>query len=126
MDCHNNFIKYRLCRSHVSLRNIDINVKDLSLLGRDLKKTIIIDNCADNYKLQENNGLPISSWIGDINDTQLKDLVPLLKKIVVNKIDDVRIIVKKIKKQIKYRNQDFENIQYSAINLDNYNFLDLS
>ena len=126
IDYNNNFIKYRLCRSHVSLRNIDINVKDLSLLGRDLKKTIIIDNCADNYKLQENNGLPISSWIGDINDTQLKDLVPLLKKIVVNKIDDVRIIVKKIKKQIKYRNQDFENIQYSAINLDNYNFLDLS
>ena len=33
--------------------------KDLSKIGRDLSRTIIVDNLADNYKLQPNNGIPI-------------------------------------------------------------------
>ena len=43
-------IKYRLYRQHTS-QNGPFLVKDLSLLGRDIQKTIIIDNISDNFIL---------------------------------------------------------------------------
>ena len=111
LDINNNLIKYRLYRSHVSLRNINNDVKDLSLLGRDLNKIIIIDNYPDNYKLQRDNGLPINSWTGDINDTSLKDLLNIMKYFVENNVKDVRDIIRKIKVQLN------NNINYSKIDL---------
>ena len=66
----NCYIKYRLyrdsCRFHQGAY-----LKDLSLLGRDLSKTIIIDNIADNYKLQQDNGINIVSWFENPNDREL-------------------------------------------------------
>jgi len=41
-------IRYRLYREHTS-QNGPFLVKDLSLLGRSLEKTIIIDNISDNF-----------------------------------------------------------------------------
>jgi len=34
-------------------------VKDISKIGRDLNKTIIVDNMAENFKLQPDNGIYI-------------------------------------------------------------------
>ena len=113
LDLNNNLIKYRLYRTHLSLRNIDNDVKDLSLLGRNLDKVIMIDNLPENYKLQVDNGLPINSWVGDINDTSLKDLLPIMKYIIKNKVKDVRTIIKKIKLQLNNN-----NINYGKIQLD--------
>ena len=112
LDINNNLIKYRLYRTHLSLRNINNDVKDLSLLGRDLNKTIIIDNYPDNYKLQQDNGLPINSWTGDINDTSLKDLLNIMKYFVEKNVKDVREIIRKIKVQL-----NSNNIYYSKIDL---------
>jgi CTD small phosphatase-like protein 2 len=54
-------------------------VKDLSKIGRPLEKTIIIDNIADNFILQKDNGIFIKSWYDDPKDTELRELIPLLK-----------------------------------------------
>jgi CTD small phosphatase-like protein 2 len=43
-------VKARLYRQHTS-QNGPFLVKDLSLLGRDIEKTIIIDNISDNFIL---------------------------------------------------------------------------
>ena len=115
LDINNNIIKYRLYRSHLSLRNINNDVKDLSLLGRDLSKVIMIDNFSENYKLQQDNGLPINSWFGDANDTSLKDLIPIMNYIVKNNINDVRNVVKKVKMQTN--NLKTNNFCYDKINL---------
>ena len=115
LDLNNNLIKFRLYRSHLSLRNINNDVKDLSLLGRDLSKVIMIDNFSENYKLQENNGLPINSWIGDANDTSLRDLIPIMNYIVEKNIEDVRDIVKKVKIQLNHFSKTSFN--YDKINL---------
>jgi hypothetical protein len=40
---------------------------------------IIIDNCADNFKHQPNNGLEIATWENDMNDNQLLDIMRILK-----------------------------------------------
>lgn len=41
-------IKYRLYRQH-ALPHGPVFVKDLSRIGRDLSKTIIVDNVAENF-----------------------------------------------------------------------------
>lgn len=68
-----NFIKLRLYRDKISVSDQKI-YKDLSLLGRDLKKTIIVDNLAENFKAQPDNGICIETWVGDTMDTKLYDL----------------------------------------------------
>lgn len=53
-------------------------MKDLSLLGRDMSKTIIIDNISDNFVSQPDNGIFISTWYDDANDNYLSEITPLL------------------------------------------------
>lgn len=53
--------------------------KDLSLLGRDLKDVIIIDNAPASYIFQPSNAIPITSWFNDPHDTELLDLIPFLE-----------------------------------------------
>ncbi len=67
-----------------------MNIKDLSLLGRDLARTIIVDNIPANFSLQPYNGIYIQTWIGDPSDTALMELAPLLKLIVEQQSPDVR------------------------------------
>ncbi len=43
----------------------DVNFKDLSKLGRDLNKVIILENNAENFGLQPKNGLKIKDFEGD-------------------------------------------------------------
>ena len=78
---------YRLFREHCSFLN-GVFVKDLSLLGRNLKDTIIIDNSPTSYMLQPECALPILSWYDDMKDRALADMIPLL--IELSKVEDVR------------------------------------
>ena len=82
LDCKD-LIDYRLYRQHTTLMN-GINVKDLSKLGRDMDKIIIVDNIEENYQLQPNNGLNICDFEGDQNDNELEylleDLLNLVKQ----------------------------------------------
>jgi CTD small phosphatase-like protein 2 len=70
-------------------------VKDLSLLGRDIQKTIIIDNISDNFILQPENGIFISTWYDDMNDRFLDEITPLLKEIAEKKVVDVRVALRR-------------------------------
>lgn len=60
-------------------------VKDLSLIGRKLRSTIIVDNSPQSYSFHPNNAIAIESWFDDPSDKQLYDLLPLL----VNHLTDV-------------------------------------
>jgi Dullard-like phosphatase family protein len=80
LDCKD-LIDYRLYRQHTTLMN-GVNVKDLSKLGRDMDKIIIIDNIEENYQLQPNNGLNICDFEGDQNDNELEYLLEDLLKLV--------------------------------------------
>ncbi|KAL8447551.1 hypothetical protein Emed_004339 [Eimeria media] len=56
-------------------------VKDLSLLGRDLKNIIIIDNSTRAYLWHAENAIPIKSWFEDPHDRELLDLIPILQSL---------------------------------------------
>ena len=55
--------------------------QDLSRLGRELRRCIIIDNSPASYIFQPENALPISSWLDNPNDLELLDLVPPLTEL---------------------------------------------
>ena len=74
-------IDTRLYRQHVD-RDGTLFVKDLSKLGRDLKKVIIVDNLAQNFSRQSENGILIRSWFDDKEDMALKELAPILIELV--------------------------------------------
>ena len=89
------FISYRLYRNHCTVADRGF-VKDLSLLNRNLKDVVIVDNTALSYAFHPENALPIDTWINDKNDKQLYNLLPILKHLA--KVKDVRIYLREIKK----------------------------
>ena len=95
-------VDFRLYRQHTSLYK-GINIKDLSKLGRNLEKIIIVDNIEENYQLQPDNGINISDFEGDENDNELEYLlVDLLEVVSVpgkNVINELPKIRKKKKKR---------------------------
>ncbi|XP_069015534.1 CTD (carboxy-terminal domain, RNA polymerase II, polypeptide A) small phosphatase-like a isoform X3 [Embiotoca jacksoni] len=54
-------------------------VKDLSRLGRELSKVIIIDNSPASYIFHPENAVPVQSWFDDLTDTELLDLIPMFE-----------------------------------------------
>jgi len=84
-------ITYRLFRDHCTLYN-NTFVKDLSILGRNLKDVMIVDNSPTAYLFQPENAIPILTWIDDQKDTKLFELAVALE-LMVN-VEDVREVIK--------------------------------
>ena len=78
-------------------------VKDLSKIGRNIDKIIIVDNIAQNYRLQKENGINIKSFYGDDpNDRILYQLGKILIAIAQNG-GDVRKGIKKYWNELIYK-----------------------
>jgi TFIIF-interacting CTD phosphatase-like protein len=101
LDCKN-LIDYKLYREYTQDYN-GINVKDLSKLGRDLTKIIIIDNIEDNYTFQPNNGLNIIDFEGDENDNELQYLLMDLLEVVSEPGKNVLNELPKIRENMQKR-----------------------
>ena len=93
------FVK-RLYRQHTVVID-NIFVKDLTKLGRDLSKIIIVDNMPQNFYLQKENGIFIKNYFGQDNgDRALIDLEPILMAIASKPNNDVRKELKKYREEI--------------------------
>ena len=68
--------------------------KNLARLGRDLRRTVIIDNTPFAYRHFPRNAIPIKSFFNDEFDTELRDLLPLLETLA--RVKDVTAIIGRI------------------------------
>lgn len=93
-------INHRLYRQHMTEFNGRL-VKDISKLGRDIRKIIIVDNTPENFILQSKNGIYIKSWTDDLYDKSLSLLLPILLNIAKSVPNDVREILEEIKRMLQ-------------------------
>jgi CTD small phosphatase-like protein 2 len=81
------------CISHSLYRDACVHVrgtfvKDLALLGRDLRHTLLLDNSPHVFGFHPDNGVPISSWFDDDADAELPATLAWLRTLAG--ADDVR------------------------------------
>ena len=79
--------------SHSLYRDACVNVrgtfiKDLALLGRDLRHTLLLDNSPHVFGFHVDNGVPIASWFDDDADAELPATLAWLRTLAG--ADDVR------------------------------------
>ena len=109
IDPNKKLINHRLYRHHTSIREMCF-VKDLTKIGRNLNRCLIIDNIADNFKFQPDNGIQCTTWIDNMRDTQLNDLDLILTKIIEKKPQDIRPIIKKLNEEVNKKMKNNMNL----------------
>jgi hypothetical protein len=94
------YFDYVICKQFISYDTNGHEIKDISLLGRDLKNVIVIDNIKQYYRNKENL-ICIKSFFGDVNNDKktLKLLGSVLKEIKLDseKTGDIRISISQLK-----------------------------
>ena len=92
---------YNLYREHCSLigRNF---IKDISRIGRDMKKVIMVDDSQENLNIHINNGILICPYNeeDDEEDRVLFELKKLLILLFRQGYDDIRIAIKNFRNEI--------------------------
>lgn len=67
-------------------------VKDLSDLGRDLRRVVIVDDNPNSYSLQPENAVPVAPFIDDLGDCELRKLAGFFERL--DEFEDMRDAVK--------------------------------
>lgn len=89
-------IDFRFYRQHLSEHQGKL-VKDISKIGRDLGEMVILDNTPENFVLQENNGVFVKSWRGEMGDRCLLWLSSIFVNIAKSGVEDVREVLVELK-----------------------------
>lgn len=110
IDNDNKYISRRYYRDDIITEENGSKIKDLTVISKNLAKTIIIDNTPENFFKQKKNGIFIKSWYDDPKDTALLELIPVLKDIVNSRVADVRIYLEDQKRRL------IENIKRGCLN----------
>ncbi|GMR36170.1 hypothetical protein PMAYCL1PPCAC_06365 [Pristionchus mayeri] len=67
-------------------------IKDLARLGRDLNRTLIVDNSPTSYLFHPENAIPVQTWFDDPSDVELLDILPLLDRLA--QVDSVYSVLR--------------------------------
>ena len=94
------YFDFNFFREHSIIDGNDF-VKDISRIGRDMKKIIIIDNMEENFRLNKKNGIKIIPFYGDRNDNVLFELKKILIMIFQQDYEDLSIALEDYSNLIK-------------------------
>ncbi|KAK4386525.1 Seipin-2 [Sesamum angolense] len=84
-------ISHRLYRD--SCKEVDGRfVKDLSGIGRELNRVVIVDDNPNSYQFQPDNAIPIKPFTDDLGDEELKGLIQFFEG--CEEVEDTRNAVK--------------------------------
>ena len=102
IETRNKYFDYNLYREHLAFNGREF-IKDITKIGRDIKKIIIVDNIANNFKLNPENGIQISPFFGEYSekDTVLSELKKILILFYKSGFEDLREAINKYEKDIK-------------------------
>jgi Dullard-like phosphatase family protein len=93
-------IAHKLYRHH-TIKEDEVYVKDLELVGREVRTMIIADNTKENFMYHEDNGVHVRSWYGDDKDIVLQELAHVLKQVAKSQPEDIRTELNKWREVIK-------------------------
>ena len=102
IELKNKYFDYTFFREHSVIAGNDF-VKDISRIGRDMKKIIIIDNMEQNFRLNKKNGIKIKAFYGDQNDKVLYELSKILVLIVKQGYEDLTVALQQYANEIKVK-----------------------
>ena len=102
IELKNKYFDYNFFREHSVINGNDF-VKDISRIGRDMKKIIIVDNTEQNFRLNNKNGIKIKPFYGDQNDKVLYELSKILVMIVKQGYEDLTMALKDYSNEIKVK-----------------------
>ncbi|CAK9435595.1 uncharacterized protein LODBEIA_P03220 [Lodderomyces beijingensis] len=91
LDPFHAYISYALFREGCRYKDGKI-IKDLSLLNRDLGKTVLIDVDEDSASLQPENAIIVEKWDGRPDDYLIR-MIPFLEYLATQPVKDVRPIL---------------------------------
>ena len=101
IESNKKYFDYNFTREHSILYENTL-VKDISLIGRDISKIIIVDDDENCFRLNKENGIKIGAFTGNNkNDNALFELKKILILIHKKSFDDVRMGIKEFSKDIK-------------------------
>ena len=102
IELKNKYFDYNFFREHSVISGNDF-VKDISRIGRDMKKIIIVDNMEQNFRLNKQNGIKIKPFYGDKNDKILYELSKILVMIAMKGYDDLTKALQQYANEIKIK-----------------------
>jgi len=101
IEAHKIYFDYKLYREHSILYENTL-VKDISLIGRNVSKIIVVDDDENCFKLNKENGIKICSYNGNNDmDNALFELKKILILIHKKNYEDVRVAIKDFSNEIK-------------------------
>ena len=94
------YFSYKFYREHAIIQGNNL-IKDISRLGRDMSKILLIDNMSLNFQHNKENGILIYPFYNEnYMDTSLIELKKILIKIYFKNYDDIREAIKDFENEI--------------------------
>lgn len=92
IDPENELFSFKLYREQCYQSDSGVYVKDLRVLNRPLKHTVLVDNSTSSFGFQLANGVPIVPFTGDRTDSELLLLSAYLEDLL--DVEDVTAVNK--------------------------------